>query len=89
MRPDDTAPADDTARTPGMNDDTGDDMGDDMGDDEMDLDPDGAPCLVCGQTIPGPHPGLLCPDCTAVIDADSTPTTTTGTGTGTGTPTRP
>ena len=77
MRPDDTAPADDTARTPGINDHTGDD--------EMDLDPDGAPCLVCGQTVPGPHPGLLCPDCTALIDADST-TTTDG---GTGTPSRP
>jgi hypothetical protein len=31
-----------------------------------DLDPDGAPCLVCGQTVPGPNPALLCPDCSEV-----------------------
>ncbi len=37
-----------------------------------DLDPDGAPCLVCGQTVPGPGPALLCPDCAAVADTTST-----------------
>jgi hypothetical protein len=42
-------------------------------DDELDLDPAGAPCLVCGQTVPGPRPALICPDCTAVMDADTAP----------------
>lgn len=47
-------------------------------DDDVDLDPDGAPCLVCGQTVPGPRPAMLCPDCAAVADASTTPGTTTG-----------
>ena len=42
-------------------------------DDELDLDPDGAPCLVCGQTVPGPRPALICPDCTDVMDGDTAP----------------
>jgi hypothetical protein len=37
-------------------------------DDTDDLDPDSAPRLVCGQTVPGPTPALLCPDCAAVAD---------------------
>jgi hypothetical protein len=30
---------------------------------DADLDADGAPCLICGDTVPGPRPALLCPDC--------------------------
>lgn len=40
-----------------------------------DLDPDGAPCLVCGQTVPGPSPALLCPNCSAVADTTAPDTT--------------
>jgi len=33
--------------------------------DDADGDPDadGAPCLICGGTVPGPRPTLLCSDC--------------------------
>ena len=64
MCPDDNTPADtDNTARPADAFDTDDD--------ELDLDPDGAPCLVCGQTVPGPRPALICPDCTAVMDADT------------------
>lgn len=33
--------------------------------DDLDDDEPGAPCLICGQ----PSPGMICPDCAAVIDA--------------------
>jgi hypothetical protein len=76
MCPDDVTPADtvNTPRTTGA-DGTTDDITDDITDDDcqLDLDPDGAPCLACGQTVPGPHPALLCPDCAAVTDDDTTP----------------
>ena len=72
MCPDDITPADqdDNARTTGADGGT-DNTTDD--DDELDLDPDGAPCLVCGQTVPGPRPALICPDCAAVMDGDTAP----------------
>jgi hypothetical protein len=71
MCPGDITPADpdDNARTTGA--DGGTDNTTDN--DELDLGPDGAPCLVCGQTVPGPRPALICPDCAAVMDGDTAP----------------
>jgi hypothetical protein len=73
MCPDDITPADPdgNAHTTGADgaDGTTDNTTDD--DNELDLDPDGAPCLVCGQTVPGPGPALICRDCAAVMDGDT------------------
>lgn len=59
MRPDD-----DTFTHPTSADNRdGADGANDTDDAGLDFDPDGAPCLVCGQTVAGPGPALLCPDC--------------------------
>jgi hypothetical protein len=66
MRPDNT-PAD---GRPADRDLSGDDLATGLDTDldadvDAELDADGAPCLICGQTVPGPRPDLLCPDCNA------------------------